>query len=157
MGQSKIDIYSNPQHKKILHCENYYEQHPFECHHIKRRRLYYKTTLDFTKASHFEVEQAYAQKIVEILSALGAKIDNFLYTLATSSPETPELSTLITRSYNLISNMPQQCKNELAGMATVFNYPIYKLGYGILSTNELLTYEVLHDVIDPSSYSVASV
>jgi hypothetical protein len=113
--------------------------------------------LDFTKASHFEVEQAYAQKIVEILSALGGKIDNFLYTSATSSPETPELSTLITRSYNLISNMPQQYKKELAGMATVFTYPIYKLGYGILPTNELLIYKVLHDVIDPGSYSVASV
>lgn len=119
--------------------------------------LYYKTTLDFTKGSHFEVGQAYAQAIVDTLPTFGTIVDNFLYLSATSSPETPELPTLITRSYNLVSNMPQQYKDEFAGMATVFSYPIDKLGDGILSSNELLVYEVMHDVIDPGSCSAAAV
>ena len=119
--------------------------------------LYYKTTLNFTQGSHFEVGQAYAQEIVNILPLFGAIVDNFLYLSAKSAPETPELSTLITRSYNLISDMPQQYKDELVGMTTVFNYPIDQLGDGILSANELLVYEVLHDVIDPGSCSAAAV
>ncbi|MEA4855348.1 C45 family autoproteolytic acyltransferase/hydolase [Solidesulfovibrio sp.] len=118
---------------------------------------YYKTTLDFTKGSHFEVGQAYAQEIVNTLPSYGATIDLFLLLSSEASPEQPEFATLITRAYDLIAGMPQDDKDELAGMTTVFTYPVDKLGDGILSTNELLVFEVLHDVIDPGSCSAAAV
>ncbi len=110
---------------------------------------YYKTTLDFTKGSHFEVGQAYAQEIVNTLPSYGATIDLFLLLSSEASPEQPAFATLITRAYDLIAGMPQDYKDELAGMTTVFTYPIDKLGDGMLSTNELLVFEVLHDVVDP--------
>lgn len=114
---------------------------------------YYKTTLDLTKGSHFEVGQAYAQEIVNTLPSYGATIDLFLLLSSEASPEQPEFATLITRAYDLIAGMPQDDKDELAGMTTVFTYPVDKLGDGMLSTNELLVFEVLHDVIDPGSCS----
>ncbi|WP_029459148.1 C45 family autoproteolytic acyltransferase/hydolase [Solidesulfovibrio alcoholivorans] len=119
--------------------------------------LYFKTTLDFTSGSHFEVGQAYAQAIVESKPTYGAIIDNFLLLSVESAPDHPQLATLVSQAKNLIADMPQQYVQELLGMTTVFNYPIDKLGDGILSSNELLLFEVVHDVIDPGSCSATAV
>lgn len=119
--------------------------------------LYYKTTLDFTGGTHFEVGQAYAQAIVAIKPTYGAIIDNFLLLSAEAAPDHPQLETLVSQAKNLIADMPQAYVQELLGMTTVFNYPIDKLGDGFLSANELLVFEVVHDVIDPGSCSATAV
>ncbi len=118
--------------------------------------LYYKTTLNFTNGSHFEIGQAYAQQIMTIMPAYGATIDKFLFLSAESAPDHPGVTTLVSRAKDLIVAMPTIYIEELAGMATVFNSPIDKLGDGVLSANELLVFEVVHDVIDPGSCSAAA-
>ncbi|QAZ66408.1 C45 family autoproteolytic acyltransferase/hydolase [Solidesulfovibrio carbinolicus] len=119
--------------------------------------LYYKTTLDFTTQSHFAVGQAYAQAIVDIFPAYGAVVDNFLYLSAVSSPTHPELPELVAKAYDLAVGMPSSYKDELAGMMTVFSSPVDRLGDGVLSANELLVFQVVHDVVDPGSCSAGAV
>ncbi|GAB6038731.1 hypothetical protein JCM15519_32900 [Fundidesulfovibrio butyratiphilus] len=119
--------------------------------------LYYKTTLDFTKGSHFDVGQAYAEAIVEAMPEYGSIIDNFLLLSVESSPEHLDLSTLISRADNLIDDMPQEYIDELNGMSTVFNSSVDKLGDGVLSTNELKLIQVVHDIVDPGSCSATAV
>lgn len=119
--------------------------------------LYYKTTLDFTKGSHFDVGKAYAEAIVEAMPTYGAVIDNFLLLSVESAPDHLDLSTLISRADNLIDDMPQAYKDELDGMSVVFNSSVDKLGDGILSANELKLIQVVHDIVDPGSCSATAV
>ena len=118
--------------------------------------LYNKVILDFTKGSHFDVGQTYAQKIVDMAPGYGGAIDKFLAISMAGSPEHPNLSTVIERAKDLLANMPSSYAGEIAGMSTVFNYPIDQLGDGKLSANELLVFEVVHDVLDPGSCSGAA-
>ncbi|EFL51366.1 conserved hypothetical protein [Solidesulfovibrio fructosivorans JJ]] len=119
--------------------------------------LYYKTVLDFESGSHFEVGQAYAQEILSIMPTYGATIDNFLLLSVESAPDHKDLSALVAEAKNLVADMPQAYQDELRGMTTVFNSPVDKLGDGILSSDELLLFEVVHDVIDPGSCSATAV
>lgn len=119
--------------------------------------LYYNTVLDFENGSHFEVGQAYAQEILNVMPTYGSTIDNFLLLSVESAPDHKDLSTLVAEAKNLVADMPQAYQDELFGMTTVFNSPVDKLGDGILSSDELLLFEVVHDVIDPGTCSATAV
>lgn len=116
---------------------------------------YYKVELDFTKGSHFEAGAAYGLTILEAFPDYEASIDALLEVSVKGGKNLPDLHTLVSQAEDLLQNMPLEYVQEIAGMNTVFNYDVDQLGDGRLSSNEMLVFQVFHDVLDPACSAAA--
>ncbi len=117
--------------------------------------LYYKVELDFTKGSHYETGAAYAAAIVDACPGYEAAVDALLKVSVEGGKDLPDLDTLIANAKELLADMPAGYAEEIAGMGAVFSYDVDELGDGRLSQNELLVFQVVHDVLDPACSACA--
>lgn len=116
---------------------------------------YYKVELDFTQWSHFAVGIDYAMEILEVCPDYESMVDSLLDVSVKGGKGLPELSVLVSQAGDLLQNMPLQYVEEIAGMNMVFNSNVDQLGDGRLSSNEMLVFQVFHDVLDPACSAAA--
>ncbi len=124
----------------------------------KKSELYYYVTLDFAKATHYEIGSQFATKIQQILPEYEQLLDIGLAEVLSELEQAGiSFSVLLNRAKNIQPQLPSDFNDEILGMCSVFSYPTDSIGDGHLSANEFLVYQLFADVGRPTQCSASGV
>ncbi|MCB2187922.1 MAG: hypothetical protein KQJ78_16000 [Deltaproteobacteria bacterium] len=120
----------------------------------------YQVDLDLSGLSHRDFGRDYARAIITAQPEFESLVDSFLKgMLDVTRQEAPDLNfaTLRSRAQDIVTNVPVDYVDEIAGMQDVFSYDRDQLGDGRLSRNEMLVFQLFADVFRPSLCSASAV
>jgi len=121
--------------------------------------LYYLVKMDLTAVSHYDLGKEYAEQIRVHVPDYEKRIDSFLGYMIALMQKAVDVSyeDLLARAKDIEKNIPQEYRDEIQGMQSVFSYRNDSLGDGQLSSNEFLILNLFADVVRPTRCSASAV
>ena len=117
---------------------------------------YYKVVLDFSKGlGHKQIGEEYAKQIKKAVPEFESLVDTYIYDLTANKNR---YKYILVRVNDIKHQIPQEYKDEIEGMATVFSGGTINIrGDKKLSIDELYFFNLIPDVVRPSQCLAVSV